>query len=382
MKASWANLWTAVPWIKQEDHPKSLVAGKAFYEANNSELLRRSLRTWAYYWRNSDSKLDARWRGPALICAIEPRLMEDGHAKHSTYWLTHGSSLARAAASNVRPEVEPETLARLEQLPDTALSPSVKNCVLSCPRPFSFILTFLGARPSLTQSLLNCGSWPPPSSFSSWSQWLRRTPDGHLTDQHDRPMDPDDGPDERREEKEQQATAEQTAVATNDNGNSEATPTANAAAAEQTQEIRKEEGAPLRGRKDARANERNRSRSPIPKDARAMAFESYNKARAMDGLPPISGYDRHFHEHTPAQEDQDAIDEGLAVAEGFNEKHLTPDQRKEFDAAKDAALQVWFEKQAWRPVPESGVAEGFSKISSEVEASESQRKKATRPMLV
>lgn len=58
----------------------------------------------------------------------------------------------------------------------------------------------------------------------------------------------------------------------------------------------------------------------------------------------------YFHDRMKAQKEQDSIDEdeGLAVVEGFNGKFL----------AKGAALQVWSDNSAWRPVPESEAGEG------------------------
>lgn len=48
----------------------------------------------------------------------------------------------------------------------------------------------------------------------------------------------------------------------------------------------------------------------------------------------------------------------IALAEGFNERLLTPEEKRHFDDTKGQALQVWFDNQAWRPVPESEAKEG------------------------
>ena len=92
----------------QQDHALRHLASKAFYEANHDALLKRSILSrprpeleplqlgdYAFYWRSPETKLDAhRWRGPGLVCAIEPRTTEDGILRPHVYWLAH----ARAAA--------------------------------------------------------------------------------------------------------------------------------------------------------------------------------------------------------------------------------------------------------------------------------------------
>ena len=75
----------------QEDEAIRHQAAKAFYEANHSSSIRRALlaksRTehvqhevgeYVYYWRTSNDKMEpSRWRGPALVCMVEPRV-DDG----------------------------------------------------------------------------------------------------------------------------------------------------------------------------------------------------------------------------------------------------------------------------------------------------------------
>ena len=84
-----------------------MLSARAFYEANHSTTLRKALLSkpraehltlqigdYAYYWRTTDKKLAiSRWRGPALVCAIEPRTLDSGAARPSVYWLAHGSAL-------------------------------------------------------------------------------------------------------------------------------------------------------------------------------------------------------------------------------------------------------------------------------------------------
>ena len=112
---------------RQDDMHNRLTAAKTFYEANHSNTLRRALLarsrkeheplevgTYAYYWRQGNDKNDpARWRGPALICALEQRQASEGVLRPAVYWLAHGCSLVRAAPEHVRPEVLSERAERL-----------------------------------------------------------------------------------------------------------------------------------------------------------------------------------------------------------------------------------------------------------------------------
>ena len=112
-----------------EDQAIRALATKAFYEANTDATLRQAMlaktRTddeplqvgdYGYYWRMMMDKEASRWRGPALVCAVESR--PDG--RPDVYWMAHGSSLVRVAQVMARREVPAERTARLEQLPDTA----------------------------------------------------------------------------------------------------------------------------------------------------------------------------------------------------------------------------------------------------------------------
>ena len=51
-------------------------------------------------------------------------------------------------------------------------------------------------------------------------------------------------------------------------------------------------------------------------------------------------------------------DDEMLMAEHFNENKLTPEQRKEFEEAKDSALKVWIENAACKAVPEEEAKEG------------------------
>lgn len=87
----------------------------------------------------------------------------------------------------------------------------------------------------------------------------------------------------------------------------------------------------------------------MSRDDRAMAFQSYNMARQLDGLPPVKQDDPSFQRFLDVTEPM-TPDEEL-MAEAFSEKHLNASEKKAFDEAKDAALMVWIENSAWRAVP-------------------------------
>ena len=356
----------------QQDQHLRYIAGKAFYEANHSELLRRSLlaraRTdperlqlgeYAYYWRQGEQKLEARWRGPALIVAVEPRT--DGTQLPSVYWLAHGSSLIRAAAGNVRPEVEREKVVRLQTMPDTALSASVRARVQAALNPVQGPVRFLditgGTSFADAKGIHTVNSDPvtavdlsPDQTASSAHQTIDEAAEDGEYEPTEPPQDMRIDDDETA--KAETAAATGTAAATNDSPSRNTATTAAAEASAQTT------AAAAENKPQEKQEERKRSRSPPMRDSRAKAFESYNRARALDGLPPAAWSDKTFHSQMDAADAQEVEDEALAIAEGFNEKLLSPEEKRQFDDAKDQALQVWFDNQAWRPVPREEAKEG------------------------
>ena len=120
------DLRPELPVAVQEHVTLRVAAAKAFHSANHDALLRRSLLarpraeheplslgSWVFYWRQGDQKLEpSRWRGPAILCMIEPRVTDSGACRSSVYWVAHGSSLVRVAPEHVRPELPRERLAR------------------------------------------------------------------------------------------------------------------------------------------------------------------------------------------------------------------------------------------------------------------------------
>ena len=355
--------------IQQDQHLR-YAAGRAFYEANHSELLRRSLlarqRTepdqtlqlgdFAYYWRQGEQKLEARWRGPALVVAIEPR--SDGHQTPSVYWSAHGTSLVRPGAQNVRPEVAREQVARLTSMPDTALSASVRARLKQALDPVQGPVRFLDVSGG--------------TSFADAKGIHTVTTPTVHSPNTDLPMDIEYEPTEPDPEamKQEEEAARNNAAATNHSDSrldETTTAAAETAAATNHSDSRLDKTTSAAAEAKAKTTEhaaketeepRNRSRSPPPKDERHRAFESYNQARALDGLPPVDWTGSRFHARMDASELQDQRDEALALAEGFNERLLNPEEKKQFDEAKTQALQVWFDNQAWKPVPETDAQEG------------------------
>ena len=154
--------------VRPDGHPRQLedtenriMAAKAFYTANNSATIRRALLAksrkehtplqvgdYAFYWRTSNDKLEpSRWRGPALVCAVEPRHADDGVLRTAVYWLAHGSSLVRAAPEHVRLEVSSERAARLESLPQTAARQPLQEQLVQALRPVRSPIRFLDLGP-------------------------------------------------------------------------------------------------------------------------------------------------------------------------------------------------------------------------------------------
>ena len=139
-----------------EDQAIRALATKAFYEANTDATLRQAMlaktRTddeplqvgdYGYYWRMMQDKDASRWRGPALVCAVETK--PDG--RPDVYWMAHGASLVRVAQVMARREVPAERTARLEQLSDTAARAPAQQRALRALRPVRGPIRFLDLAP-------------------------------------------------------------------------------------------------------------------------------------------------------------------------------------------------------------------------------------------
>ena len=86
---------------------------------------------------------------------------------------------------------------------------------------------------------------------------------------------------------------------------------------------------------------------------RQKAEESFDRARRLEGLPARQVTEAELNAQlNPLQDDGGNIEiDDELLAEEFNEKRPTAEEKKEFDEAKDQALRVWLENDAWKAVP-------------------------------
>ena len=305
--------------VAQEHQHLRYLAAKAFYEANHDSTIRKALLaktraehetlevgTYAYYWRTANDKLEtSRWRGPALICAIEPRT-DSEQQRVSAYWLVHGCSLVRAAPEHVRPEVSSERLHRLDNMPDTALREPLHQQLRRALQPTRGPIRFLdlgphtslsdASEPSAPAGPHEPSQPPPPQNVAQPEKKQKTTTEE--TEIKEDPMDEgQEWPEVRHEEKMEEETEKQKEDGKTD-GKTEET-------ARGAGEIAKGESATEDGKNAiAETSRRERSRSPMERDEtyRKMLKESRARARRLDGLPPEPDEDQEF------------------LAEEFNEK--------------------------------------------------------------
>ena len=141
----------------QELQQLRLIAAKAFHEANNSHTLRNALMSksraeamqfypgdWVYYWRSGDQKLEpSRWRGPGIVCSMQPRDDTTTGPRPTIYWIAHGSALVRVAPEHLRAETPRECHGRLQHLPHTARTASVETTLRQILHPVRGPVRFL-----------------------------------------------------------------------------------------------------------------------------------------------------------------------------------------------------------------------------------------------
>ena len=97
--------------------------------------------------------------------------------------------------------------------------------------------------------------------------------------------------------------------------------------------------------------ERERSRSPRERGMRTGDLA----LRRLDGLPVPQ---RQQEEKSEDVEVKEAESDEELLAEEFKEKKLTVEEKKQFDDAKDKALMVWIDNQAWKAAPMEQVRDG------------------------
>ena len=360
-----------------EDMAVRTMAAKAFYESNNSAKIRRALLAksrkehealqvgdFAFYWRTGNDKLEpSRWRGPALICAIEPRPAGDGSQRPAVYWLAHGSSLVRAAPEHVRLEVPRERAERLATQPETAARTPLQQQLVNALRPVRGPIRFLELGPGEPPSdargdglLASTGEVGGPGDGGFFPPVLPPS------QSEDAPSVPKKVEKKRRKDNE---TKHEGRVQENEVKKEALRQETQA----QLQEIKKSAAdpsdEPQQGHQEPTAMEepnaekRGRPRSPPPIDE---IRRSYNAARLLDGLPAKHDIDeatlrRAGKWQVEKQAGDMEVDDEL-LAEEFNEKFLTVDERKQFDEAKDKALMVWIENAAWKAVDEQEAGQG------------------------
>ncbi len=344
----------------QEDEAIRHQAAKAFYEANHSSCIRRALlaksRTehvqqevgeYVYYWRTSNDKMEpSRWRGPALVCMVEPRV-EDGLQRPLVYWLAHGASLVRVAPEHVPREVGSERATRLETMPHTAVRQPLQEQLVQTLQPVRGPVRFLNLQgqqgPNLQSSAPNISADDSPETTLQ-----RRRLSTSVAKSGQPPQ--------------QQVVQPQTSSITTP---AEYTEPMTSAAEEAT-----ESGASLetlekktnveqevddlfeevdRHQREQQGRERSRS----PRERENMK-RSEDMARRLDGLPVRQDNEEKKEDEEMKKEESD---EEL-LAEEFNEKKLTVEERKQFDQAKDKALMVWIDNEAWKAAPMEQVRDG------------------------
>ena len=327
----------------QKDQALRYSAAKAFYEANNNQLLKRallarprsehvtaSLGDWIYYWRQGETKLDpTRWRGPALVCAIEPRI------RASVYWVAHGSNLVRVASEHIRAEVARECVHRLETQPATAVSTSLVHRVRQALTPAQGPVRFLdlAGDPTFSNAKAATSVSPLVSVNDEYNEPAQESPEVPMS--------------EPKDEEEVTIEPQHTAAAAEHK-----TAAASTAAAEA-------EAVEVEMKEDQDPSGRGRSRSPPPHDSRRKELKTCMSPTTRHDLPPVSRDDHQLKSPYDMLygEEVDWLDENF-LATSFSEKNLTKEQKEEFAEARNKALDVWFENQAWRPVDASEAQPG------------------------
>ena len=351
-----------------EDQSARALAAKAFYEANHDATLRRALlsntRTdlqpleigdYGYYWRVSFDKLEpSRWRGPALVCAVEKRTTDNAVLRPDVYWMAHGASLVRVAHHFARREVPTERLARLNQFPQTAAREPTLQHVHRALQPVRGpirLLDLTGEVPSDhsdrndqhqdEQQERQSPVAEEPSSNTS----PRTTMEVQMPQQQ--PVLPQEAQRPVLQQEGEQSGADE-------NGKEKGSKTG----AHGQLEERKDEEMEAEVDKLFEEIEKTKKRSLNPEDAtesaarRQKAEEAFNQARRLEGLPERQATEAEMNTSwNGPQQSGEAIEiDDELLAEEFNEKRLTAEEKKEFDEAKDQALRVWLENDAWKAV--------------------------------
>ena len=348
----------------QEDDAIRHQAAKTFYEANHSTAVRRVLLAksrpehvqhqvgvYIYYLRISNDKLKpSRWRGPAVVCMVEPRT-KDGVQRPS--WVAHGSSLVRVAPEHVRPEVGSERATRLETMPQTAVRQPLQQQLVQALQPVRGPDRFLNlANQTADPDLLP--SAPDPSADDSPDQ-----PPQQRRRRHQSQVQPSLSPQLQLPSQQPSTLSTPTAAAEYTApmaAEVEETPEPGVAVEkqEETMDVEKEVDELFEEIDKYKSNEdRERSRGPREKEHERKTGDL--ALRRLDGR---SVPQQQEEEKSDDVEVKEGDSDQELLAEEFNEKKLTADEKKQFDAAKDKALMVWIDNQAWKAAPMEQVRDG------------------------
>ena len=398
--------------VRPDGHPRQLedaeiriLAAKTFYAANHSNTIRRALLAksrkeheplqvgdYAYYWRTSNDKLEpSRWRGPALICAVETREASEGVLRPSVYWLAHGCDLVRVAPEHIRLEVTSERAARLENIPQSAAREPLRESLVKALRPVRGPIRFLDFAPHGSRSDARDAQDPqnppgddhPPASglgfgiddqslgFDSMASGAdpptqRKKEDSKLKKRRkEKQAENEKKKEELRQETEKQledlineVPAEQ-AVIENDMATADNAVLENALAPPNDEVIENDmavenDNVVVNDMAEKKKPRRDRSRSPPPVE---LMRQSYVAARVLDGLPGRHQMTDEQMRSSRGRGSQETEDDEF-LAEEFDERRLSKEEKAMFDEAKDKALMVWIDNSAWRAVDEHEAGAG------------------------
>ncbi|CAK0900583.1 unnamed protein product [Prorocentrum cordatum] len=329
-------------------------AGTAFIEANCSRAVRAALLArsrptrrecqigeWVYFWRPemSTGLEKCHWHGPALVVAVESKVIEGDVFYASVVWVTHGRAIYRCTVEQLRPELSSETRERegWREDPDSPLSTveKLRRALRRTKGTCSFSdLAEGGQRPQYDDALDDVGAQQPGAQ-------------GHR--------------DGDRDGQEREGPSGAAAAA--------------APEAHQPAEAG-EEAAPDPAPSGASAarGRGNAARGPSRAHIEAMAKRSIEGAEKLDGIPLAKRARMSWARLAPQQEGSCLIEEvgdEMTLLEESTETiymlafkgkapaivggGLTPEERGQFYAAKLEALEVFNKNDGWEPIDEAEV---------------------------
>ena len=354
------------------------LAATAFHQANNDRVLRAAVLArgapplpqvdvgqFCYYYRQ-DNKLapEGRWRGPALVCAIEePSSPSPPAARPGSlvYWLAHGSSLVRCAPEQVRVELPLERARRLLESPETEATVPCMRRVRAALRPVRGPVRYLDLTARAAPAIAGAAAQEdePEDYQDTPDAPMQQTEDQDSQRNHVREIpndkleilnDKGDIPTDKGEAQSIETDASQEQDPRKKPANEQKTPMGHS-------DVIVPQAA-----QSSSSTRRERSRSPprakTSKYTEEQLQEGIDRARRMDGLPPARRESRVPEADEDVTMDMAFEDEILMVASELNERNMTDQEKKDFDVAKDEALIPWIHNAAWEPVDAKEAREG------------------------